>query len=80
MARGFSPEAGTREMLLDGYRPMLADMTSEARLFYFEFQVLRKFPTREDRRGAVAGFKAALETLGCGGDWQAYFAGVEERL
>ena len=80
MARGFSPEAETRDALLDGYRPMLAEMKSESRLFYFEFQVLRKFPTREARRDAVAGYKAVLEQLGCGEDWQVYFAGVEERL
>lgn len=80
MARGFSPDAATRDALLDGYRPMLAEMKSETRLFYFEFQVLRKFRTREARRGAVTGFKAVLDELRCGEDWQLYFAGVEERL
>lgn len=80
MARGFSPEADTRNVLLDGYRPMLAEMKSETRLFYFEYQVLGKARTREARRSAVAGYKAVLDALGCGEDWQVYFADVEERL
>ena len=80
MARGFSPDADTRDRLLEVYRPMLAEMKSEARLFYFEFQVLGKLRTRESRRSAVDRYKSALDGIGCGEDWQRYFAGVEERL
>jgi hypothetical protein len=80
MTRGFNPVEETRDVLLSDYQPMLAVLTGEFRLRYFETQVMSKHRALDDKRRAVAEFKSILENLGCPEAWLNYFDGIEESL